>query len=222
MATSFARVSYEAIASVISQLDKPKISSAPSSSEAGTALNSASAHAHDVKRNKKNSRSGRRKGTLSPQQLLDLKSRSHCHICRQYGHWSTDHRGNSSLKPGIVASRQPPAMNAPAQHAHPVLKNVQQILALSSYNVPALHAPAHHTADSAPTVSSPGPGTILLPPQSSSPASSSSDTPAHVQNIGCAHLHCKSGRARSPSAPDAGRIVQHALNIDPVVDDGAP
>lgn len=48
-----------------------------------------------------------RKKRLTPVQLADLKSKSQCHDCKQYGHWRSDHNEDGTLKPGVISTSQP-------------------------------------------------------------------------------------------------------------------
>ena len=47
---------------------------------------------------------GRPKPKLTPAQLKNLKLRSKCRQCHQYGHWSTDHNPDGTLKAGTPSS----------------------------------------------------------------------------------------------------------------------
>ena len=85
-------ISYSSIASIIRQCDTT--SSAPSTIRPLPVANVTVPRSYQRKR-------------LSPQQLADLKSRSECHVCHKFGHWSTGHKQDGSLKPGVRSTEQP-------------------------------------------------------------------------------------------------------------------
>ena len=66
---------------------------------------------------RQNPDSGRNKNRLPPIQLLDLKSKSQCRLCKHYGHWSVDHNPDGTLKPNVRSSVTPATINATPQAA---------------------------------------------------------------------------------------------------------
>ena len=89
-------VSYDTVASVLRQCDKMK-SSESSQSYTVTASSTQAPIRHKIKS----------KRSLTPEQLADLKSKSQCKRCNQYGHWRSDHNEDGSLKPGVKSFPAP-------------------------------------------------------------------------------------------------------------------
>lgn len=56
-----------------------------------------------------NSRSfhNNRRSQLSPGQLQDVKSKSMCRTCSNYGYWALDHHSDGRLRPGALPSSTP-------------------------------------------------------------------------------------------------------------------
>lgn len=96
-------VSYGSVSSVLRQCDKP--SSFSSDQRNPVTSNSASTVPQHNKYRRNNDKSERRK--LSPEQLADLKSRSKCHKCSKYGHWSSEHNSDGSLKANAKSTDEP-------------------------------------------------------------------------------------------------------------------
>ena len=49
----------------------------------------------------------KKKKKLTPEQLADLKSKSQCKKCQEWGHWQYDHNQDGSLKPGVKSTKEP-------------------------------------------------------------------------------------------------------------------
>jgi len=81
-------VSYDSIASVIRQCEPSK-----SSIEEALSVNAASTETRPRRR------------TLTPVQLADLKSKSQCRKCNDWGHWHNDHLPDGTLKPGVKSRK---------------------------------------------------------------------------------------------------------------------
>ena len=100
------QIKYESVSSVLRQCDKDQ----DGSKESSLTVNSANTYS-----NKKNKY--KHKTRLTPDQLASLKARSQCHTCKAYGHWSTDHRSDGSLKPGIPSNNSPNASGSNSNHS---------------------------------------------------------------------------------------------------------
>ena len=86
-------IEYEPISSVLRQCDKPNFC-------LGT---------NTIRANNSNFRKNpRRNYKCTPRQLAEVKARSQCKVCKEWGHWHSDHHSDGSLKPGVKSSKSPP------------------------------------------------------------------------------------------------------------------
>ena len=69
----------------------------PKQSTSAVTVNSAVAPA-TVKKQKKR---------LTPAELVELKARCQCRLCKKYGHWVEDHFPDGKLKPGTASTDEP-------------------------------------------------------------------------------------------------------------------
>lgn len=88
-------VSYDSIASVVRQCDQK---ASDNSQHNPLRAN------HVSRPGKKNSN----KKKLSPEDFAEMKSKSKCRTCNNFGHWSTDHNSDGTLKPGVPSTTSPP------------------------------------------------------------------------------------------------------------------
>lgn len=101
-------VKYETIASVLRQCDTVKNMSQNLNSHSSFVNN------RNPRNNKFTRRQNRRnysRQNSSSQSLASIKARSKCRRCHKFGHWSTDHADDGSLKPGVKSYDSPPANN---------------------------------------------------------------------------------------------------------------
>lgn len=83
-------ITYESVASVLWQCDKPKLIYIATQTTAAMTESSSTAHtAKSYFQTEHRREDGKAK--LTPVQLADLKSRCKCHKCRKYGHWASGH-----------------------------------------------------------------------------------------------------------------------------------
>eukprot|EP00171_Calliarthron_tuberculosum_P022021 IDg22021t1 len=111
-------VSYESIASVIRQCESPKTISSTLNSSAASNVQS---------------RGKKFRTRLSPEKLAELKLRSKCNLCSEFGHWSTDHNPDGSLKPGVVSRSKPSQKQANSKKA--ISFNMVNLSSKESQNV---------------------------------------------------------------------------------------
>jgi len=94
-------ISCGSVASVLRQCDKTK--NTPLEMKNSLCADYATAPSRYTKRS-----------TLTPEQLLDLKSRSTCRKCQNVGHWAVDHNPDGTLKPN-VKSESPDLASHPTE-----------------------------------------------------------------------------------------------------------
>eukprot|EP00178_Gracilaria_changii_P001339 TRINITY_DN1187_c0_g1_i12.p1 TRINITY_DN1187_c0_g1~~TRINITY_DN1187_c0_g1_i12.p1 ORF type:complete len:348 (-),score=40.05 TRINITY_DN1187_c0_g1_i12:1053-2096(-) len=99
-------VSYSSISSVLRQCER-----APSSAPRSNPLAAGSSNAVKSTANNKT----KPKARLTPEQLADLKSRSKCNLGFKFGHWSTDHKEDGSLKNGVNSYDTPQGKSSTAR-----------------------------------------------------------------------------------------------------------
>lgn len=83
-------IKYNSISSIIRQCDKSKAHDPRPYLNNTFDLGNASTNGQQLPRIAVPRRT-QNKTRLSQDQLADLKSRSQCHKCKKFGHWSTDH-----------------------------------------------------------------------------------------------------------------------------------
>lgn len=95
-------VSYESIASVLRQCDRVLTSN--SFSPNSTLSTNVSFASSSLPYNSSGDRGRRelqgRKQRLTPEQIAELNTRTKCHRCGKYGHWTNDHRKDGAIKQG--------------------------------------------------------------------------------------------------------------------------
>jgi len=110
-------VMYESVASVLRQCDNGS-GTHSSASDGSSTFKSNGATFGGRNGKKRRSQQGKNdKQRLTPDQLRDLKSKQQCRSCGFYGHWSSDHKADGSLKDGVTS--RPPPVNPTAANAPP-------------------------------------------------------------------------------------------------------
>ena len=110
-------IKYGSVASIIRQCDRLKTSAPHDTPNSSNTIGSGLANTPRIPRRTNftphnpgsgNGNGNRNKSRLTPDQLADLKSKSQCRVCKLYGHWSTDHNPNGSLRSNVRSVPTPP------------------------------------------------------------------------------------------------------------------
>ena len=147
----------------------------------------------------------RNKNKLKTTQLADLKSKSQCHICKMYGHWSTDHHQDGSLKSNVRSVPAPVYNSAPAPVQTSTGTASQQSTQTSSNSRTMQFGLAY-----------------LLPDQSSNHAPCSNNH-KKLPKIRLTRLYDSSSNVPDPPAPPVqdsrSKAMSHSWQFDTIVPD---